>query len=1464
MKKFLTSILALIILWLSVLPASAIVHLVNTTPNAGTNSQEFNFSQFESSSGFDFQFKPATDIWKKLVGNIKPNTFSPDKVHYQLKKSDKIIKVDSQLMREVRSPGMVLGGAAAAARTADQIIANGGLIKCDVLEAAAQTDEVKPGTIFIDETRGTAFKVVTGLAASDATGAMAGNYSVVQPQVSELVDYFELEEDTIELNRANITGFADTKIEKMIQNSGYTNIMETSEEFLKFHHLEDPLIKMVFPSDTTLTGYLGNGQSVSVTLSGGLGLGNLGLTGKYSANGGYRLELSVTQEVFLQVQVATDLNQEVRIPILSIDVPFGIGRVSGGLYVVVQINGNITIELQAREWVTVVSGVRGGTFLYVPTSRYPYAEMPSAGFTGDVAINASIQGVIKAGAMLSLELFGMDMAGAGAFIGTGLKVTGTSEMLDIELFGIFQIYLAFNDKTYNLVYWTPTILKCQQANTYGYAVSIGQACAYLDQVGGLISFDHGAADPEDPLVGMQPAPFLDYRVEVIPKGSSKSVIYPKDGTYWQTDTNGEFRTPDDVKVALENGDKVKIRIRNGTSPDICTDAAPATFPFRDIVVTEADYFNDFIIGQVSPAIVPVYAARPGESKTKEIRFVGDVDIELTENDPYNAFHLAQSHQSTKASTDENGIFSTARTPAQVLPSGPLNVTPGNGFTLHIYYDDFAVSDYSYTRPTVAFEVKRIVEYVPGSYSKQVQNGRVIDRQTYRERIYLINMRGSRSLSSEQVNYTIDGLSTQDALTKGNFFYLYDASSPFSYLQYKAVQGEPIGLQAQKSGVTLFEIADDGSSGSGAAYFNTHVITEWVWQPHPDPTIITSPDHYECTTAGGSFSVTATGVDLLGFQLLDAPTGVTVDQKSGLMTITDQVTAGQYKFKVKADQLKDLLNPVQIIMPLFGTSQKDDDPAPAIQGFTLTVSAETAQPLPTPTVSPTPALTSSPTLTPTPTPAPSLTPSPTPTFSPTLTPTPTPAPSPTPEPFKITSVDNFTCTNRSTNYFQVTTNRRFGVFFSLAATRRGQQIPTGCNIDPDTGRIEIKPGILAQIYHFDVKAQIGLDTTTTVTQPFTLTISNVTINSADNPQLLVPDKTLQIKRTAIHGTPQPDQSTPGNQALISGMATQFVIRNDHELDPYTRQEEVVNGADYIDWQGLVTIDIEEARSQFLITSDSILNDHHKTNLDSDAANILRNKWTAMVEAASKPTAGYSSDSSFLRSDFAGLNDAMVLDCGAVKLRLANPDSNQVDLVLDEYTGRALPGDVFNTLKSYPDNLLRLIQPELQVTFRGLDIHDVGREEWFDFSFVPDAPDAPEMLKAAEGEPAFTYTIGPNLSFPGTARFAVKTNLAPGLKVSVYHYEPANGLFSLIAENLTVGEQGLVSYNNNMTSEYLITTRVLAGAERSDALRLQSSSGPAANSKRWLIPVIAGLVLLITGGIVFNAWRIKNRKNKTRAG
>jgi hypothetical protein len=71
-------------------------------------------------------------------------------------------------------------------------------------------------------------------------------------------------------------------------------------------------------------------------------------------------------------------------------------------------------------------------------------------------------------------------------------------------------------------------------------------------------------------------------------------------------------------------------------------------------------------------------------------------------------------------------------------------------------------------------------------------------------------------------------------------------------------------------------------------------------PAPVPPAITSAPNYTCVEGvGGSFQITATGTTPITYSLAGAPTGVSVDASTGLLTIAGTVTAGTYTFTVTA-------------------------------------------------------------------------------------------------------------------------------------------------------------------------------------------------------------------------------------------------------------------------------------------------------------------------------------------------------------------------------------------------------------------------------------------------------------------------------------------------------------------------------------------------------------------------------------
>jgi hypothetical protein len=85
-------------------------------------------------------------------------------------------------------------------------------------------------------------------------------------------------------------------------------------------HLKDIVAEFYFPSDgVTLTGSTPSGGQVAINVKGYLGIGDMTLDGYYD-KWDYAFYFSVAEEMQLQATLAAELKEEVRIPILGVDV----------------------------------------------------------------------------------------------------------------------------------------------------------------------------------------------------------------------------------------------------------------------------------------------------------------------------------------------------------------------------------------------------------------------------------------------------------------------------------------------------------------------------------------------------------------------------------------------------------------------------------------------------------------------------------------------------------------------------------------------------------------------------------------------------------------------------------------------------------------------------------------------------------------------------------------------------------------------------------------------------------------------------------------------------------------------------------------------------------------------------------------------------------------------------------------
>ncbi|MDD4744387.1 MAG: hypothetical protein PHN53_07275, partial [Eubacteriales bacterium] len=566
-----------------------------------------NFTNFSKTAGFHFNFTPAGTAWKEIVGGQSPAKLNAT---YTLKEN--VIQVDADFDQNIKSASELTMGTSKAFTPTMRVVSNGAFIKRAVLEQAIGTNQtIQPDTVFVNPATGTAFKVVVAMDDTEGFENLQDHYAVTQPQIHEVVDDLNIPMSDVALNKANITSFAGLpaghggSVEQYVVTSN--PLMQTSAKASEaaFQTLKDPLIQFEFPEGTELQAKSGN-QSITVRVSGGIGVGDLGLEAKYSGFSGYNFALKIAQEAYLNVDVGINISNEIRIPILGIDVPFGVGRVSGGLFVVVGLDGKVTIQMEAREYIQGKAGVKGDTFLYAPVSCKPFVSIPERYFSGDVQVDGKINGFVKAGALLSLEIFGWDLVGAGVFIGSGVNITSSDGLLDIELYGLVQVYITFIGDTYYLVHLKPTLLRKQQKDMGGYRVTLEESCAYQDIV---VGFLQKSVKQGDNIVLVNAAD-ARFRIVVTNPLTNQETTYPSNYGYYGTDQAGRFLVHDpdmDLKVSDLVAIKVYVEyVQQGKQMfDIYGPSKPiaATYPFRYIRITAADAFNDWIEGQVEPARV---------------------------------------------------------------------------------------------------------------------------------------------------------------------------------------------------------------------------------------------------------------------------------------------------------------------------------------------------------------------------------------------------------------------------------------------------------------------------------------------------------------------------------------------------------------------------------------------------------------------------------------------------------------------------------------------------------------------------------------------------------------------------------------------------------------------------------------------------------------------------------------------
>ncbi len=783
-KKLLSLVLSIVLIF-SVLPMP-VTAASNQSELSKMSAEDFSkvaASDVTLSSMFQFD----KDLPRYDWGPKAPEPAKLTGVTYTL--ADNVVEVKPEVTQNIRSIQQVRDSNTSASGNINRIIGNGGVIKVDQLKAATGRSTIKPGSIFVDLENDLAFKVPTPPA--ETGDQFQGYVPVVRPEMQEVLKDFKIPQQTVQLNNSNVSHFTKdangNSLDKYLKKPGQTYVMSQNTEMepIRPTHLENIIAEFYFPEEgVTLNGSTPSGGQVAINVKGYLGIGDMTLDGYYD-KWDYAFYFSVAEELQLQATLAAELKEEVRIPILGVDVGSNseIGSIAGGLFIVVGIDGKFTLQVEARQWMKLNKvGLKGDNFFYIPCSIRPLLERGDCGFILDSQFNGAIDGYVKGGALLELNVLGLDLVGAGVFAGMGAKTVVSGEYIEADLYGLVQAYIKFLGKHKNIINWQPTILHKRQTNTAGYIVTFKEACAYRDEVWGTLQFDAGVK-------GNVPEPDKDITLWV------KNTLGNESSYAAKTDKNGNFHLSG---VDLRKDDQVYIRLQERGGTDIVkSESINPTFPFKKVIVHEADFFNDYVKGYVPSVIVKDWS----DDSQKEIIFDA-------KKSPNSSIKVKLSQKEVPVTLNSEGYFDLTGT----------NVMPKDSASCELKFDGWTVNSNS-IGPTVEFQAQAIRDLL--SFEKTTEKGKPADVTKIIETVIVTNMRGTKQYTGA-ADFTIGGYTQAATLC-----YVINPDTGLPLIQ-------AVGIPEQTRTVKLHAIKDATEGILGASYFANTIVKKWLWEPKPTP------------------------------------------------------------------------------------------------------------------------------------------------------------------------------------------------------------------------------------------------------------------------------------------------------------------------------------------------------------------------------------------------------------------------------------------------------------------------------------------------------------------------------------------------------------------------------------------------------------------------------------------------------
>lgn len=432
--------------------------------------------------------------------------------------------------------------------------------------AASELDGVEPdgNKVYVDKNSGTALRLVEG-----------GNGDVTVLAIDEeLVKEINIPEQRVDLNDANISFVA----------AG----VECSTAKTKSGMGQQNQYVLTFDENMNVPGYDKEGKKIEVRLKGDLTIKYPAVEAQYTKKSGYKFIFSAGEEANVSAELYAELKKEIKIPITGFDIDSDACKVNVGIFLIIDVNGKITMDYEFNQHLYVRAGLRGGTYYYIPTSVKSVLEKDFGFETEEFSINAEIKGETDISTEVTFNILGKGKVTIDIRLGLGVEVKytndGNSDTLSIKGDGIFKITgkikIKSFDKKKELFSYKYPLFEYTKAKKSDYSIEVKEACAYKDQLK-IQVLKYTGTNSTTPYTNKE------ISIKVVDSKGKEAVVKAV------TDSNGECTK----QYNLAKGSIVCVKVPE--SENLWTEPVNATFPFNNVVVASADYLSGDVNGYIS-------------------------------------------------------------------------------------------------------------------------------------------------------------------------------------------------------------------------------------------------------------------------------------------------------------------------------------------------------------------------------------------------------------------------------------------------------------------------------------------------------------------------------------------------------------------------------------------------------------------------------------------------------------------------------------------------------------------------------------------------------------------------------------------------------------------------------------------------------------------------------------------------